>query len=79
MRVLSNPSFAARSIESEKIFEESLAKLRQEANVNETLLIGGGVNIPVGPFTASIEILRTDSLTNTDLIGLELPVIQRQS
>ena len=53
------PHFAARSIESEKIFEESLAKLRQEANVNEALLIGGGVDIPVGPFTASIEILRT--------------------
>ena len=53
------PHFAARSIESEKILEEGLERLKEEADTTEALLIGGGVDNPLGPFSASIEVLRT--------------------
>ena len=53
------PHFAARSIESEKILEEGLERLKEEADTAEALLIGGGVDNPLGPFSASIEVLRT--------------------
>lgn len=54
------PHFAARSIPTLKFFEENLKILQAEAQVDEALLIGGGVNNPVGEFSSSIEILRTD-------------------
>ena len=53
------PHFAARSIESKQVFEKSLSEIKERTDVNEALLIGGGVDKPVGSFTASIEILRT--------------------
>lgn len=54
------PHFAARSIPSKAFFEETLKILQAEAQVDEALLIGGGVDNPVGDFTSSIEVLRTD-------------------
>ena len=54
------PHFAARSIPSLKFFEENLKILQAEAKVDEALLIGGGVDKPVGDFSSSIEILRTN-------------------
>jgi methylenetetrahydrofolate reductase (NADPH) len=54
------PHFAARSIPNLKFFEENLKILQAEAKVDEALLIGGGVTNPVGDFSSSIEILRTD-------------------
>jgi methylenetetrahydrofolate reductase (NADPH) len=53
------PHFAARSIPSVKFFEENLKVLQAEAKVEEALLIGGGVNTPVGEFSSSMEVLRT--------------------
>ena len=53
------PHFAARSIASEKILEQGLERLKEEADITEALLIGGGVDNPLGPFSASIEVLRT--------------------
>ena len=49
------PHFAARSIPSKVFFEETLKVLQAEA-----LLIGGGVDNPVGDFASSMEVLRTD-------------------
>lgn len=52
------PHFAARSIPSAQMLEESLAALQSEGII-EGLLIGGGVDKPVGEFNASIDVLRT--------------------
>jgi len=54
------PHFAARSIPNLKFFEEALKTMQGEAQVDEALLIGGGVDNPVGDFSSSMEILRTD-------------------
>jgi methylenetetrahydrofolate reductase (NADPH) len=53
------PHFAARSIPSSRFLEANLASLQDETGVTEGLLIGGGVNNPVGDFSSSIEVLRT--------------------
>ncbi len=53
------PHFAARSIASAAVLEENLASLQGETGVTEGLLIGGGVDQPMGDFSASIEVLRT--------------------
>ena len=52
------PHFAARSIPSAQMLEESLAALQSEG-ITEGLLIGGGVDKPVGEFNAAIDVLRT--------------------
>ncbi len=54
------PHFAARSIPSKQFFEENLKILQSEAKVDEALLIGGGVTNPVGEFSDSMQVLRTD-------------------
>lgn len=53
------PHFAARSIPSKTFLEENLKELQGETGVKEGLLIGGGVDNPVGDFTSSIEVLNT--------------------
>jgi len=52
------PHFAARSIPSVQMLEESLAALQSEG-ITEGLLIGGGVDKPVGEFNAAIDVLIT--------------------
>lgn len=52
------PHFAARSIVSAAVLEENLAALR-DMNITEGLLIGGGVDKPLGEFSSSIEVLHT--------------------
>lgn len=54
------PHFAARSIPNLKFFEDTLKIMQAEAQVDEALLIGGGVTNPVGDFSSSMEVLRTD-------------------
>lgn len=54
------PHFAARSIPSKAFFEENLKIMQAECQVDEALLIGGGVDKPVGEFSSSMEVLRTD-------------------
>ena len=53
------PHFAARSIVSATVLEENLAALQGEMGITEGLLIGGGVDKPLGEFGSSIEVLRT--------------------
>lgn len=53
------PHFAARSIASAKVLEENLAALQGETGITEGLLVGGGLNTPVGEFDSSIQVLRT--------------------
>ncbi len=52
------PHIAARSLESEAQLEDALKAWRQEAGVEEVLLIGGAVATPLGPFAESMAILR---------------------
>jgi methylenetetrahydrofolate reductase (NADPH) len=54
------PHFAARSIPNKQFFEDNLKALQDEAKVDEALLIGGGVTHPVGDFSDSMQVLRTD-------------------
>jgi len=54
------PHFAARSIPNQQFFEDTLKIFQDECGVEEALLIGGGVDNPVGDFSSSMEILRLD-------------------
>ncbi len=56
------PHLAARSIPSSAFLEENLKALQGEAAVDEALLIGGGVDHPVGEFDATIQVIRTGLL-----------------
>ena len=53
------PHIAARAIPDRAALEVHLARLRDEAQVREALVIGGGVSKPVGPFDSSIQLLET--------------------
>ena len=51
------PHIAARSTPSAAFLDESLARLRAEAGVDQVLIIGGAVDKPVGEFSNSMQIL----------------------
>lgn len=51
------PHFAARSIPSKAFLEDNLKALQGEVGVEEALLIGGGVDNPVGEFHCSMQVL----------------------
>lgn len=53
------PHIAARSIHDKDQLDSILKALKSEASVDEVLIIGGGVDKPVGDFTSSMEILET--------------------
>ncbi|MEM7198441.1 MAG: metFprotein, partial [Pseudomonadota bacterium] len=52
------PHFAARSIPSKDFFETNLRDLTTNTSVREALLIGGGVDKPLGEFHESMQILQ---------------------
>eukprot|EP00752_Nemacystus_decipiens_P013162 g11651.t1 len=53
------PHLAARSIPSKAFLEEALKRLRDACAIEEALLIGGGVDVPVGEFSETMQVLRT--------------------
>ena len=53
------PHIAARSIHDKAQLQTILKSLKDEASVDEVLIIGGGVDNPVGDFASSMEILET--------------------
>ncbi|MDG2285121.1 MAG: methylenetetrahydrofolate reductase [Alphaproteobacteria bacterium] len=53
---------AARSLESTAHLERYLDGLASEAQVDEVLVIGGGVDKPVGPYATSMQVLSTGLL-----------------
>ena len=53
------PHIAARSIENKAQLDAILKHLKAEANIDEVLIIGGGVDNPVGDFDSSMQILET--------------------
>ena len=56
------PHLAARSLEDADQIDTLLASYRAEAGVDEVLIIGGGVDQPVGAFENSLQILETGLL-----------------
>jgi len=56
------PHIAARSIENAKQLENIAQDLATKAHISEVLVIGGGVDKPVGDFDSSIQILNTGIL-----------------
>ncbi len=53
------PHIAARSIVSKEILNEMLGHLSSKHQITHALLIGGGVDEPLGPFASTIEVLET--------------------
>ena len=56
------PHIAARSVKDKKHLEKMLSTLAKEASVKEVLVIGGGVEKPIGEFESSMQILKTGIL-----------------
>lgn len=61
------PHIAARSITSKAQLADLVADMTSRAKVDEVLVIGGGVNNPVGDFTSSMEILETGVLQSAGI------------
>jgi methylenetetrahydrofolate reductase (NADPH) len=53
------PHFAARRILSKSSLEESLKRLKGEADVSQALVIAGAVDKPMGEFSDSMQLLNT--------------------
>lgn len=53
------PHLAARSMTGAKQLYETLKRLRYEADVRDVLIIGGGVDKPVGKFKSTLDMLET--------------------
>ena len=56
------PHIAARSLHNKEQLDDLLKRMTQQANVREVLVIGGGVDQPVGEFESSMQILETGIL-----------------
>ncbi len=56
------PHIAARSVPNKAFLEENLTKLKDEADIDEVLIIGGAVDRPVGDFSDSMQIMETGLL-----------------
>ena len=53
------PHIAARSLQNKEQLDDLLKRMTSEANVCEVLVIGGGVDNPVGEFDCTMQILQT--------------------
>ena len=56
------PHVAARSLTSEAMLDEYLGRLAGEAQVDEVLVIGGAVDNPLGPYSDSLQVLKSGLL-----------------
>ena len=53
------PHIAARSLQNKEQLDDLLKRMTSQANVREVLVIGGGVDNPVGEFDCTMQILQT--------------------
>ena len=53
------PHIAARSLQNKAQLDDLLKRMTSEANVREVLVIGGGVDNPVGDFDCTMQVLET--------------------
>jgi methylenetetrahydrofolate reductase (NADPH) len=56
------PHIAARSVPNKAFLEDNLAKLKDQADIDEVLIIGGAVDRPIGEFSDSMQIMDTGLL-----------------
>ena len=56
------PHIAARSLQSKEQLDELVADMTNRAKVEEVLVIGGGVDKPIGDFASSMDVLETGIL-----------------
>ena len=61
------PHIAARSIKDKDQLKGILKALKDQASVDEVLIIGGGVDNPVGDFDSSMQILETGLIQDHDI------------
>ncbi len=53
------PHLAARSVPHRAFLDENLARLADEAGIDQALLIGGALNRPLGEFSSTMQLLET--------------------
>lgn len=56
------PHLPARSIPSEALLDDHLARMTGEAGVTDVLVIGGGVDRPAGPYDRSMQLIESGLL-----------------
>lgn len=56
------PHIAARSLTDAEQLDDLVSRMKHQANVTEVLVIGGGVDKPVGAFDSSMQVLETGIL-----------------
>ena len=61
------PHIAARSLQSKAQLEELVKDMVSRAKVDEVLVIGGGVDNPVGDFSDSMQVLETGVIQNNGI------------
>lgn len=71
------PHLAARSLRDTDQLDTLLAAYTSRCGVNEVLVIGGGVDHPVGAFSDSMQVLETGLIQRYGIQNVGLPVIQK--
>ena len=64
------PHIAARSLKDADQLDDLVSRMTSEANVSEVLVIGGGVDKPVGDFDSSMQVLQTGILQKYGIIRI---------
>ncbi len=64
------PHLAARSLRSEAELSEYLARITGEAGATRVLLVSGDLETPRGPFTSSLDVLKTGFLERNGIRGV---------
>jgi methylenetetrahydrofolate reductase (NADPH) len=64
------PHIAARSIKDKAHLQDIISALAKQAYVSEVLVIGGGVDKPVGEFDSSIQILKSGILQSNGIFKI---------
>ena len=54
------PHFPARIIKNEQVLQDWISKYKNEANVENALLIAGGSNKPYGDFDSSVQLIESE-------------------
>ena len=73
------PHLAARSLRDSDQLDALLAAYTSRAGVNEVLVIGGGVDQPVGAFANSLQLLETGLIQSPLLLGSPFLSFSRDS
>lgn len=68
----SMPHFPARIIKNKPILHDWISRYKNEAGVNQALLLAGGANKPYGDFDSSIDLLESDLFNKADFKTLHV-------